>query len=279
MTKDLYSRENKQHPQSAAGGSCEVAFRKWAELRRSAGDLNNPTSPWHAFELDLEHELSYLAGLAEKVFQKCTTIDYQTTASAELADLEKLVRRLKQLPAPPDRKQVYSRLIAATQDLVNAMGAIPVSEEGHLGFRGAVKKEFKFLEEEYGFRIHHTTPVRVAYRSPNMDLELHYSPKVPETTFRIGPSVRNEDLRKWFYIDDLLYASSQQLPPDYSRFDLEAKGGVESMLWETAALVREHGGPFLRGDASAIQLLAEKAEERDRRRSEQLDRLDNTERG
>jgi hypothetical protein len=270
MTRD-HLDEGK--PEPASGQAFEDRYRKWSSLRRSLRNLNDESSPFHVFEVDLDHEFSYLTGISEDVLKKATQIDYQRVASEELADLEELEQKLHQLPARESEKIPYFEILAATRGLVEAIREIPVPEEGHLGFRRVVEQAFHFLEEEYGFSVAETSPISVRYQCGSIDLELRDSPKVPEITLTVSVDLDKNSPKKTFYLDDLLYAGEHMTPIDYTRFDLSAREGIVSLIWEIAALVRKYGGSLLRGDWAAIKILAEKSEERDRKKSEELDRL------
>jgi hypothetical protein len=270
----IHQNDNRNHsPERLPGAYFEDAYRLWSKLlSRLPRNLANANSSLYVFENDLDHELSYVKGLAERVLKKSTQTDFGAVAAAELTDLEKLTQRLDQLPIPDSQKLTYKDLIAATRILVEAIEAIPISEEGHLGFPKMAKREFEFLEQEYGFRLLGAGAIFVQYESSTARIELRFSGSIPEMTFRIA-KLSTQDLNRWFYLDDLLYAAGCQSLLDYTRFDLGTREGVRCFLWELSAMVRKYGMPFLRGEAADFQLLAEKAAERDRRRSEQLDRL------
>lgn len=247
----------------------ENVYERWSSLYlffRSSVERGNSCG----FASELDEELSYVNALAVRVSDRSTQTDFRAMADAELVDLRGLTRKLHQAAVADSQKSLYLGLLTTTRDLVECIGAIPVPEEGHLGFPEIAQRDFRFLVQEYGFHVSAVNPLYVRYESAAAKIELRYSRRHPEMTFSVSEAA-NEDPSRWFYLDDLLYAVGQNLSLDYSRFDLDSKEGVQSFVWEVSAIVQKYGTAFLRGESGAFELLVEKAAERDRRRSEQLD--------
>jgi len=135
-------------------------------------------------------------------------------------------------------------------------GEYYIKISGHMkkAFISETQRTFSFLIEEYSFVPQKTSHYYiVTYMSGNVELSIYLDPRCNE----MDVGIRLLDARRYnsYGLEMVLEAALSQdhgiemgLPP-------ESPEGVKQSVCRLSDLVRKHYDPYLRGDASAFELL------------------------
>lgn len=238
-------------------------FERWKALPRPIGNLKDNQAPTYPVELDLDHVVRYLLGLGNEAVEEDTRIDWPRVVPEYLADLEAIEKNVDALPISEEQKEKYQGYVSECRAVLEKMCSLPVPSEGHLGFRKQVLSSFRFLEDAYGFRVTEATPIKVRYESPDLFVELEYSPECPELAFGLGELTDVESSSHLFSLDDFLYWAGLGSFFNYSRFDLQSRDGVAAFVMWAAQLIKDHAGPVLQNEPSAFRMMVAKQRERE----------------
>jgi hypothetical protein len=247
------------------------SLNRWRTLGRPIGNLDDAQAQTYEIDMELDHVVSYLSSLGDRALRGDTQIDWASTVPSYLADLDKIETGLGATRISEIEKQRYQDYLTECRLVWERMRLLPVPREGHLGFRKAVLDEFRFLAEEFQFRVVRHSPINVRYESTALFVELTYSPDSPEISLAVGRLPRTGECEEAFYLDDITYMAGLG-SFDFEDLDLKTQHGVALFVKSAAEVVREHLGDVLRNDVNAFRLLRDMATERDKRYSDKMKR-------
>lgn len=212
-------------------------------------------------EIDVVHMIDDIRVLVSAIRESPTKFDYPKIACERLKDVEVASARIESAFLPAAEASAYREFIAVSRHLLDVMSSLPVPEEGHLGFRRAVLIDFDFLRADFGFNLVDSSPVSVQFVSDAVEVELQYSPQLPELTLEVVvPTVR-----EWspFRLDDFFYSAGLGLSFPYECFDLLTESGLAVFIDKIATFIKINAVSVLQGDQKASHSLAAKARERE----------------
>lgn len=130
----------------------------------------------------------------------------------------------------------------------------PGADRARLGFAEAVRKDFRFLEVEYGFHVVCEDVTFVRYESERLFVNGFHG----RGSFEIGVEVgRLLDLSTHYRLPDLI----QALAPDAGSMFFQASDpeAVAACVHRAAQALRTHCAPILKGDDDAFRRVADVA--------------------
>lgn len=129
-------------------------------------------------------------------------------------------------------------------------GVVP--DRSVLGFAEAVANAFRFLVEDFGFKVVDTDATLVRYESDRVFLNVYHGRRSYEIGVEVG-YLHERDANKYRLpevLGAILGESGQQ-----NAYYLQSsnRDGVRRCVETAAGLVEEHYGPVLRGDPIALE--------------------------
>ena len=135
------------------------------------------------------------------------------------------------------------------------------NEREALGFARAVEQEFRFLVAEHGFDVVQVDVTLVRYESRNVFVNVYHGRRSYEINVELGrlddPHAHRYGLR-----DVLVALLGVPTWPNAYFLQSSNRDGVQWCVATAADLVKQHYGPVLRGDATALARVAESTSER-----------------
>ncbi len=228
--------------------------------------------PKSAFELGLDHLIDYAQPILAAAAKRSTQFDYPKVASEYLHDLDRIEVELESASLDDSDRQAYFEYLTECRRLLSNLGSLPIPPEGYLGFCGSAFHAFRFLVDEYGFKVTGTSPISVRYTTEALVVSLCHSPECPMNGILVERRAGDETPTSGLILDDFAYVAGLGVLFDYERFDLLDSAGIANFLQTAASLVRRHGGSLLSGDAEAFREFQRKADEREHSYIEMMER-------
>jgi len=247
-------------------------YKDWQALTQALPFQNDPNMVRGAFEISLDHLISFLRPVFAAAAQRSTKLDYPGVAAEYLGDLNRVKLELGNVSVPLADRRFYEQYLAALQGLIETLGSLPVPPEGHLGFRKHALHAFGFLTAEYAFATTAASPLTVLFEARAMFVKLSHSPDCPADGLLVGSRVDGAPTLSGFILDDFAYAAGLGVQFDYEQFDLLSRAGVADFLDMAAYLLRLQGDAVLRGDPEGLRAFQAMAEDRERSYVEMMER-------
>ena len=144
--------------------------------------------------------------------------------------------------------------------MLKQLEMITLPHEGHLGVLEAIRKLFKFLGVEYGFKIADEQPTGIRFSSGTVFLMLEYS-RSPALSCSFGPDLTDG---KEFGVDDLLFMYGdcryRELPKSLT---LASEADVWSWFQFIADVFKQYGREVLSNQPGIFDRLAHARAQRD----------------
>lgn len=219
------------------------------------------------FANDIYEAVDYWRDLGRRALDGDAKVNYPERAREEKVLYEKLLATLR--TRPPEEEQLYLGVLGAAQRLLNIIAAIPIDLEGYLGTLSVLKREFNFLQVEYGFRISNAEPTGVRYSSGAVYVELQYSID-PTFSCSFGPEGKDEVS---FWVDDLLFLYGDKLYRTIGiARELKTKDQVQEWFSYIASIWKQYGREVLTNQPRIFDRLAEAQAMRDREHAAAINR-------
>jgi len=225
-----------------------------------------------AFELDLDHVIDHVRSVGSLAADGSTALEYPKIATKCREDVARLQARLEQDPLSDVECALYGAYLRRLDALLARLAALPVPEDGHLGFKRSARTAFGFLVREYHFTEVEDSPISVTFARDALRVELNYSPEYPANGVVVISSPPSQDPDSLLMLDDFVFAETEQLTFDYSPYDLTRSSGVEAFFHAAASVVRRQGDRLLRGDPDGVRQLLVAAAARERAYIELMER-------
>ena len=248
------------------------AYTAWQSHTQALPFRRNRALPRGAFELDLDHLIDYVQPIMAAAAECSTKFDYAKVVGEYLHDLELTKAKLESTQPGESDRRAYVEYLTECRNVLSKLGSLPVPPEGHLGFRRSALQTFRFLIDEYGFKVAETSPISVRYTTTAMFADLSHSPECPMNSILVGKRSDDDTSTSGFILDDFAYVAGLGVLFDYERFDLLDSTGIAKFLETAASFVRGQGSLLLSGDTKAFREFQSKADERERSYIEMMER-------
>lgn len=248
------------------------AYTAWQSQTQALPFRRNRELPKGAFELEVDHLIDYVQPILAAAAKRSAKFDYPKVVGEYLHDLGLIEAKLESTPLGNPDRRAYLDYLAECRSLLSKLGSLPVPPEGHLSFRASALQAFRFLIDEYGFKVAETSPTSVRYTTGAMFADLSHSPECPMNSILVGKRTGDDTSTSGFILDDFAYVAGLGVLFDYERYDLLDSAGIAKFLPTAASLVRDNGSSLLSGDAEAFREFQSKADERERSYIEMMER-------
>ena len=225
-----------------------------AELKSHLPDIAQRSD---GFARDVYESFEYWCFLARSASERDTQINYPVRAEGQLRWLAKLERALDS--RSPEEQRFYHPLLLKSADLLRLVARMEVPEEGHQGFLRIVRRDFGFLQTEYGFGVSREEPTVLELSSGTVFVHLEYAGK-SYLSCQFGPE---PETGHFFCIRDILFLYDdgyQSVPEDIV---LTSKTDVELWFKFVADVFRRHGHAILSNQAGIFDRLRDAQIKRD----------------
>jgi hypothetical protein len=210
------------------------------------------------FGNDVYEAVVYWRDLGQWVLEGNTRVNYPVRASEEKALLSKLLVSMHSRPQAEQER--YAQVFEVAGQVLQVVGSTQPSKGGHLGTVAIIKKEFRFLQTDYGFKITDEQPTSVRFSSGSVYIELQSSEE-PSLSCSFGPEDR-EDASFW--LDDMLFLyGDMRYRTVQDRRTLRTRDQVEAWFAHMAALWKEYGDEVLSNKPGIFDRLADAQARRD----------------
>lgn len=207
-----------------------------------------------AFANDIYEGAVYWRNLGKRALESDARVNYTKLAQEEKVNLARLSVRLSGQVATEARSfKEYAEVLAIADKVLDEVATIPPSEGGYLGFLAVVKSEFKFLQDNYAFRIRVQEPTCIRYSSDSVYIEFQSSMD-PILSCSFGP---DDDRNLSYWVDDLLYLYGDEryrfirkTPP------LRTRDEVHAWFLSLADIWKQYGDEVLTNSPEVFERLA-----------------------
>jgi hypothetical protein len=103
-------------------------------------------------------------------------------------------------------RQYYAPIFEVAQQIILIGQAVKLSKDGHLGSVIAIRKQFSFLESDYGFKAVEKQPAGMRFSSGVIFIEIEWA-AAASLSFSFG---LEENPNYYFFIEDVLYMYQDQ---------------------------------------------------------------------
>ena len=216
---------------------------------------------------DVVEAIEYWCSLAERGLANDKRVNYPERTDGET----RWITKLENAARSRTRKEIaeYEQVFQAGRQLLQQLRRIPLPPDGYLGVLKAIRDDFGFLQDEYGFRVVDEQPNGMKFASDSVYIHLQHAKKSS-----LSCSFGRARERSSFYLEDLLYMHGDEryrAVPDEPALDTEA--AVARWFAFVAEVLRTFGGGVLRGEDTAYTRLAEAQKQRDKEYVQRMERL------
>ncbi len=245
-----------------------------ASLERLVSDLESHldylrhASQANGLAHDVLEAVEHWIYLGRRALERDTLVNFPSCAANELRSLAQLQQAVNRVY--PSKQQAYASLFATSAVLLENLKSVLPSDIGHLGVVRAIRREFTYLETDYGLIATNDLPIGARYSSGSVYVHLEYARK-PWMSCRFGPEPEGEH---FFAIDDLLFLYGdlryKSLPEDLF---LDSERDVDEWFRFLAGIFRKYGTEFLTDAPGIIERLGKAQSQRDAEYAREMDRL------
>jgi hypothetical protein len=128
----------------------------------------------------------------------------------------------------------------------------PDAGRERLGFTSEVVKEFRFLNEQFGFQRVATLTTLVSYESRHVFVNIFHGRSSFEIGIEIGQRTDPAELRQKFSMPEILSAVGAPESSGFRGFQASTTKSVRDCVRTLAELVNRYAVPLLNGDPAAF---------------------------
>ena len=205
---------------------------------------------------DLYEAVDYWCVLGQRAVAGDTKVNYPARAEGELQLLGRLRGMLCARPESERAPHLY--LLDRAEELLHEIADISLSPDGHLKVLKAIRSNFDFLFETYGFTVVDEQPTKMRLESGAVSIELGWA-----TQSTLSFSLTRSECRD-FRIEDILYLFGDERYRSVPQaIQLNTESEVDEWFRFVSSVLLQHGDALLRNEPGAFGRLAEAQAKRD----------------
>lgn len=219
------------------------------------------------FANDVFEAVDDLRHLGRHILEGNTRVNYAARVRQERELWKKLTDLLSNRSV--ENQQRYAATFDTAEQILRFADSTEPPRDGHLGILRITRKQFGFVQTDYGFAIVKEEPIGVRFSSGAVYLALKWA-KQYDSSCSFGSESKHE---KSFWIDDLLFlhgdARYRTLPQELT---LNTESDVETWFKFLADVFRQYGHDVLSNRPGIFEKMEKAQAQRDQEYRQEMDR-------